>query len=138
MKQWLDQLAPCYAPSSAVASCEKIVALAHEQAFEEIPNANEMRMQWSAAHARWCKYRLSARTAYRLESAAARIGADRRALGRVWSHRRRENGLGQWTRFPIPPGYLRAIGRGCDGTDSTRIRIRVADPPTGGTACPAN
>jgi RNA-directed DNA polymerase len=61
IKQWLDQRGPCYACSNRVAVCQRILTLARELAFEEVPSPDELRQRWQRAAARWGKLRKAAR-----------------------------------------------------------------------------
>jgi hypothetical protein len=55
--QWLGQRGPCYAWSDRQQACQRILDLARDLAFEELPTAAELERIWQCAHARWCRLR---------------------------------------------------------------------------------
>jgi hypothetical protein len=58
VRQWLYQRGPCYPCSDRDAVCERVVELAREQAFDEVPSPSALRQGWRRAHDRWCELRL--------------------------------------------------------------------------------
>jgi hypothetical protein len=69
VKQWLNQRGPCYPWSDREGVCQKIIALAQEHAFEEVPTASELLQLWQRAYARWCKLRKQVRATYQATGA---------------------------------------------------------------------
>jgi hypothetical protein len=63
LKAWLGQMGPCYLCADRDKMCERIVGLAQEQSFEEIPGSNDLRALWQSAYARWCRLRRAVREA---------------------------------------------------------------------------
>jgi hypothetical protein len=62
IKQWINQRGPCYQWSDRAQACQRVIALARAQAFEEIPGPQELLGYWQRSYARWGKLRKSVRT----------------------------------------------------------------------------
>jgi hypothetical protein len=59
VRQWLNQLGPCFLSSRRGAVCKRIRRLAAKQAFEEIVGDARLIEFWQRAYARWRKIRKS-------------------------------------------------------------------------------
>lgn len=52
---WIDQLGPCYEHVNRSRECKRIVQIATEYGFPEIPSAEAIRFRWLQAYLRWAK-----------------------------------------------------------------------------------
>lgn len=50
---WVASHGPCHDHVDRGAAHERIIRMAHEQAFEEVPDGQEVEAIWADAHARW-------------------------------------------------------------------------------------
>jgi retron-type reverse transcriptase len=61
IKGWVSQMGPCYEQTNMTRAYARIVAMAHELAFDELPSKEEMSRTWRVAHLRWRRTRTKAR-----------------------------------------------------------------------------
>jgi hypothetical protein len=54
---WVNQLGPGFKSTDLTPTYARIVTLAHNQAFDEIPSMGQVRQQWRSAHMRWQRAR---------------------------------------------------------------------------------
>ena len=59
--QWLNQRGPSYRWSDRQEVCQRIITLAGQQGFEEVPGPSELTEHWQRAYARWQKLRKAVR-----------------------------------------------------------------------------
>jgi hypothetical protein len=57
IRGWVDQLGPCFPHVDRDEFCDRIRAVAHAQAFDEIPSRSDLKALWQRAYARWVKVR---------------------------------------------------------------------------------
>jgi len=55
IRGWVVQQGPCYPYANRNQAYARLVKIAGELAFDEIPNRNQVRGRWRRAHARWCR-----------------------------------------------------------------------------------
>jgi hypothetical protein len=54
---WVSQLGPCFNSTDLIQTYARIVTLAHNQAFDEIPTMEQVCRHWRSAHMRWQQVR---------------------------------------------------------------------------------
>jgi retron-type reverse transcriptase len=54
---WVNQLGPCFDSTDLTQTYARIVTLAHNQAFDEVPSMEQVRRHWRSAYMRWLHVR---------------------------------------------------------------------------------
>jgi ribonuclease HI len=70
---WIDQLGPCYAHVNRSRECARIVKLAAEYGFDEIPSRAALRFRWLQAHLRWKRLTADSEATDEADSAAKTV-----------------------------------------------------------------
>jgi ribonuclease HI/retron-type reverse transcriptase len=54
---WVDQQGPSYSQAEAPRAYARVISLAHQQAFDELPSLEEFQQRWESAHIRYIRLR---------------------------------------------------------------------------------
>ncbi|HEY7423471.1 MAG TPA: reverse transcriptase domain-containing protein [Gemmataceae bacterium] len=54
---WISQLGPCFNSADVTQTYTRILTLAHDQAFDEVPSMEQIRREWRSASIRWHRVR---------------------------------------------------------------------------------